>query len=107
MADSPTETGRPEFRYRLAFSQPLDHPNLRRLGEMAERVRIESGGRLRIEVHGAGALGSDTEMPRMVQSGELEMYLGGNVFGALAPTTEMPGLPFTFKNSAEVFAALD
>jgi tripartite ATP-independent transporter DctP family solute receptor len=43
----------------------------------------------------------------MVQNGELEMYLGGNVFGTLVPTTEMPGLPFTFKNSAEVFAALD
>jgi len=104
---SSAENGGPEFRYRLAFSQPLDHPNHRRLGEMAERVRIASDGRLRIEVHGAGALGSDTEMLRMVQSGELEMYLGGNVFGALVPTAEMPGLPFTFKNSAAVFAALD
>jgi hypothetical protein len=38
---------------------------------------------------------------------ELEMYMAGNVFGPLVPVTEMPGLPFTFKNSAEVFAALD
>jgi len=98
---------KPEFRRRLGFSQPVDHPNHRRMSEMAERVRAESGGRLLIEVKGAGALGSDTEMLAMVQSGALELYLGGNVFGALAPTTEMPGLPFTFRNSAEVFAALD
>jgi tripartite ATP-independent transporter DctP family solute receptor len=35
------------------------------------------------------------------------MYIAGNVLGPLVPVTEMPGLPFTFKNSAEVFAALD
>jgi TRAP-type C4-dicarboxylate transport system substrate-binding protein len=35
------------------------------------------------------------------------MYLGGNVFGPLVPITEMSGLPFIFKNSADVFAALD
>ena len=31
----------------------------------------------------------------------------GNVFGPLVPVTEMPGLPFTFKNSDAVFVALD
>jgi tripartite ATP-independent transporter DctP family solute receptor len=33
--------------------------------------------------------------------------MAGNVWGPLVPVTEMPGLPFTFKNSKEVFAALD
>src|SRR5579863_941313 len=98
---------KPEFRYRIAFSQPLDHPNHRRMSEMAERVGVDSDGRLVIEVKGAGALGSDTEMLQMVREGALEIYLGGNVFGNLVPVTEMPGLPFTFKNSAEVFRALD
>ena len=37
----------------------------------------------------------------------LEMYMTGNVFGPLVPVTEMPGLPFTFKNSDAVFVALD
>ena len=95
------------FRYRLGLSQPLDSPNYLRLRQMADKVRAETNGRMLIEVHGAGALGSDNAMLAMVQKGELEMYLGGNVFGPLVPTTEMPGLPFTFKNSADVFAALD
>src|SRR5262249_54727342 len=37
----------------------------------------------------------------------LEMYLGGNVFGPIVPTMELPGLPFTFKTPADVFTALD
>jgi tripartite ATP-independent transporter DctP family solute receptor len=96
-----------QFRYRLGLSQPLDSPNTLRLQEMADKVSAETGGRMLIQVHGAGALGSDNTMLDMVQKNALEMYLGGNVFGPLVPTTEMPGLPFIFKNSAEVFAALD
>jgi tripartite ATP-independent transporter DctP family solute receptor len=98
---------KPEFHYRLGLSQPLDSPNFKRLQEMAGKVRDESKGRMLIEVKGAGELGSDSAMLAMLQKNELEMYLGGNVFGPVVPTTEMPGLPFTFKSSAEVFAALD
>jgi tripartite ATP-independent transporter DctP family solute receptor len=98
---------KPRFQFRLGFSQPLDHPNYRRMSTMAEAVRADSHGQLLIDVNGAGALGSDNDMLAMVQSGALELYLGGNVFGPLVPTTEMPGLPFIFRNSTEVFAALD
>jgi tripartite ATP-independent transporter DctP family solute receptor len=62
---------------------------------------------MQIEVLGAGALGSDNQMLAMVQKGELELYMAGNVWGPLVPVTEMPGLPFTFKTTPEVFAALD
>jgi len=96
-----------EFRYRLGLSQPLDSPNYLRLKEMAERVRADTGGAMQIEMHGAGALGSDNQMLAMVQKGELELYMAGNVWGPLVPVTEMPGLPFTFKTPKDVFAALD
>ena len=96
-----------DFRYRLGLSQPLDSPNVLRLQEMAGNVRAESNGRMLIQVHGAGVLGSDSAMLAMLQKNELEMYLGGNVFGPLVPTMEMPGLPFTFKTPASVFSALD
>jgi tripartite ATP-independent transporter DctP family solute receptor len=100
-------TTRETYRYRLGLSQPLDSPNYLRLKEMADRVRAETKGGMQIEVHGASALGSDNQMIEMVRNGELEMYMAGNVWGPLVPVTEMPGLPFTFKNSQEVFAALD
>ena len=96
-----------DFRYRLGSSQPADSPNIIRLTEMAERVRADSGGRLQIDIFPNGALGSDSAMLAMLQKNEMEMYIAGNVLGPLVPVTEMPGLPFTFKNSAEVFDALD
>ena len=96
-----------QIHYRLGLSQPLDSPNYLRLKEMADRVRTDTNGRMQIEVLGAGKLGSDNQMLAMVQKGELEMYMAGNVWGPLVPVTEMPGLPFTFKNSGDVFAAMD
>ena len=96
-----------EIRYRLGLSQPLDSPNYLRLKEMADKVRAETKGRMQIDVLGAGALGSDNQMLGMVQKGELELYMAGNVWCPLVPVTEMPGLPFTFKTSKDVFAAID
>ncbi len=96
-----------DIRYRLGMSQPLDSPNYLRLKEMAEHVRAETGGRMQIDIYAEGKLGSDNVMLAMLQKNELELYMAGNVLGPLVPVTEMPGLPFTFKNSAEVFAALD
>lgn len=96
-----------DFHYRLGLSQPLDSPNYLRLKEMADRVAADTNGRLQIDVYGAGQLGNDNKMIAMLQQGELELYMAGNVFGPLVPVTEMPGLPFTFKNPTEVFDALD
>jgi tripartite ATP-independent transporter DctP family solute receptor len=96
-----------DFRYRLGMSQPIDSPNYVRLKEMAEGVLVETGGRMQIDIFAEGKLGSDNAMLAMLQKNELEMYMAGNVFGPMVPVTEMPGLPFTFKSSAEVFAAMD
>ena len=96
-----------DIRYRLGMSQPEDSPNYIRLKEMADRVQAETGGRMQIEIYPAGKLGSDNVMLAMLQKNEMEMYMAGNVFGPLVPVTEMPGLPFVFRNPEEVFAALD
>jgi tripartite ATP-independent transporter DctP family solute receptor len=96
-----------QHNWKLGASQPADSPNCIRLGEMAERVRADTGGRLNIEVFAESRLGSDSAMLDMVHKGGLELYLGGNVFGPLVPVSEMPGLPFVFKTTADVFAALD
>src|SRR5436309_2179882 len=103
----PARSQSAKFHYRLGLSQPLDSPNYIRLKEMADRVASDTGGRMQIDVYGAGQLGSDNVMIAMLQKGELEMYMAGNVWGPLVPVTEMPGLPFTFKDPQDVFAALD
>ena len=102
-----TDTRAADIRYRLGLSQPEDSPNYIRLKEMADNIRAETGGQMQIDVYPAGKLGSDNVMLAMLQKNEMEMYMGGNVFGPLVPVTEMPGLPFTFKSSEDVFTALD
>jgi tripartite ATP-independent transporter DctP family solute receptor len=94
-------------KFRLGLSQPKDSPNYLRLKEMADRIAEDTRGAIAIEIFPESQLGNDSAMIAMVQKGELEMYLGGNVFGPLVPMTEMPGLPFTFRNSPAVFEALD
>jgi len=96
-----------DIRYRLGLSQPTDSPNYVRLKEMADNVRADTAGGMQIDVYPAGQLGSDNVMLGMLQKNELELYMGGNVFGPLVPVTEMPGLPFVFNDPAEVFSALD
>src|SRR6266568_3389844 len=102
-----TNTRAADIRYRLGLSQPEDSPNYIRLKAMADNIRAETGGRMQIDLYPAGKLGSDNVMLAMLQKNEMEMYMGGNVFGPLVPVTEMPGLPFTFKSSEDVFTALD
>ena len=96
-----------EINYRLGMSQPMDSPNYIRLKEMADNVRKETGGAMQIDIFPAGKLGSDNVMLEMLQKNRMELYMAGNVLGPIVPVTEMPGLPFTFKNSTEVFVALD
>ena len=96
-----------DIRYRLGLSQPVDSPNYIRLKEMADKVRAETAGALQIDIFPAGQLGSDNAMLAMLQKNEMELYMGGNVFGPLVPVTEMPGLPFVFGDPPAVFAALD
>jgi tripartite ATP-independent transporter DctP family solute receptor len=96
-----------DIRYRLGLSQPVDSPNYVRLKEMADNVRAETAGSMHIDVLPAGQLGSDNVMLAMLQKNELELYMGGNVFGPMVPVTEMPGLPFVFNDPADVFSALD
>jgi tripartite ATP-independent transporter DctP family solute receptor len=75
--------------------------------EFADRVRADTDGRVQIDVHGANSLGNDDAMIAMLLKGELEFFFSGNIWGPLVPVTEMPGLPFTFKDTQDVFAALD
>src|SRR5260370_3599447 len=88
-----TDTRAADIRYRLGLSQPEDSPNYIRLKEMADNIRAETGGRLQIDVYPGGKLGSDNVMLGMLQKNEMEMYMGGNVFGRSVRLTQSPGFP--------------
>ena len=74
---------------------------------MAEAIRRETGEEFLIEVFPESRLGPDPEMFTDLRSGALEFFIAGATLGEVAPTSALPLLPFAFRDSKAVFAALD
>jgi tripartite ATP-independent transporter DctP family solute receptor len=102
---SPAST--PRFHYRLGLNQPGGSPTVRRITEMAEAIRQETGGEFLIAVYPESRLGPDPKMFVDLRSGALELFMAGATLGEVAPTSALPLLPFAFHDSKAVFAALD
>src|SRR6266581_6506868 len=102
-----TTTSAVRFRYRLGANQPAASATARRLTEMAEAILRETDGTFRLEVHPESRLGPDPQMFANLRKGALEFYLSGALLGGVAPTSALPLLPFAFRDSTAVFAALD
>jgi TRAP-type transport system periplasmic protein len=100
-------TGPARFDYRLGANQPAASPTARRLAEMAEAIGRDTDGALRLEVFPESRLGPDPQMFADLQAGRLDFYLSGALLGGVAPTSMLPLLPFAFRDSRAVFAALD
>jgi tripartite ATP-independent transporter DctP family solute receptor len=95
------------LRYRLGLNQPAASPTARCMAEMAGAIERETGGGFVLEVHPESRLGPDPQMFADVQAGRLEFFVSGAGLSGVAPSTALPLLPFAFKDSAAVFAALD
>ena len=74
---------------------------------MAVAIAQETGGELRLEVFPASRLGPDPKMFADLRAGTLDFFLAGATLGEVAPTSALPLLPFAFRDSKAVFAALD
>jgi TRAP-type transport system periplasmic protein len=97
----------PRFRYRLGLNQPAASPTVKRITEMAEAIRRETDGELLVEVFPESRLGPDPKMFADLRTGTLEFFMAGATLGEVAPTSALPLLPFAFRDSKAVFAALD
>ncbi|HWD60322.1 MAG TPA: TRAP transporter substrate-binding protein DctP [Stellaceae bacterium] len=95
------------FRYKLGLNQPAHSPTAERMAEMAAAIERETDGGFVLEVHAESRLGPDPQMFGDVQKGALEFYLSGATLGGIAPSSALPMMPFAFKSSKAVFAALD
>jgi tripartite ATP-independent transporter DctP family solute receptor len=98
---------KPRFRYRLGLNQPSASPTVKRLTEMAEAITLEAAGEFLIEIFPESRLGPDPKMFADLRSGTLEFFMAGATLGEVAPTSALPLLPFAFRDSKAVFAALD
>jgi tripartite ATP-independent transporter DctP family solute receptor len=97
----------PRFHYRLGLNQPAGSPTVRRITEMAEAIRRETDGEFLVGVFPESRLGPDPEMFADLRNGALEFFMAGATLGEVAPTSALPLLPFAFRDSKAVFAALD
>src|SRR3954468_22847065 len=100
-------TTTPRFHYRLGANQAATSPTARVLAEMADAIGGETNGEFRVDVHPESRLGPDPQMFADLRAGKLELYLSGALLGGVAPTSALPLMPFVFRDSAAVFAALD
>jgi tripartite ATP-independent transporter DctP family solute receptor len=105
MPMNPTNPAR--WHYRLGANQPAASATARRLAEMAAAIGKETDGEFRLDVHPESRLGPDPQMFADLRQGTLEFYLSGALLGGVAPTSALPLLPFVFRDSKAVFAALD
>src|SRR5215471_2790853 len=102
---SPASASR--FRYSLGLNQPSGSPTVKRITEMAEAIRQETEGEFLIEIFPESRLGPDPKMFADLRGGTLEFFVAGATLGEVAPTSVLPLVPFAFRNSKAVFAALD
>ncbi len=103
MQNDPT----PRYRCRLGLNQPAHSPTAQRMAEMGRAIAADTDGALDVEVFPESRLGPDPQMLADLRSGALEFFVAGATLGGLAPTSALPLLPFAFRDSEAVFAALD
>ena len=95
-----------EFTMRQYHNQPVEAPLHKRITEMWAAIETETRGRVHVQVF-PETNRDPNPLPKLV-SGELEfLTLAGNGLSALVPPCDVQATPFSFKNSAQVYAAID
>lgn len=88
---------------KLAHHVPLTHPLQPLCETIAKDVLAKSGGKLKIEIYGAGQLGGLKDNTEGVSYGTLDMALVD--YGSIStviPQAAVIGLPFLFKSYAQI-----
>lgn len=93
---------------RLGYVPVDDHPVGQASRHFAKLVEEKTGGRIKIDTFGNGALGSEPEMQASVQAGFIDIMVGPtpNLVGVV-PQFMLYDLPFFYKDFAAVDAVMD
>ena len=97
-----------EFQLKWANNVPVTHPSTIRIKEAAEKIKVETKGRVDIQVFPNNQLGGDTDMLSQVRSGAIDIFsLSGLILQTLVPLAGINGVAFAFKDYNTVWAAMD
>jgi tripartite ATP-independent transporter DctP family solute receptor len=98
----------PEFRLKFANVMPVDHPLNTRMAEAGKAILEATDGRVEIAIFPASQLGTDADMLAQLRSGALELFAqSGLIVATLVPVAAITGVGFAFKDSSQVWAAVD
>lgn len=98
------------FELRQFHNQPVDNPLHQRLVDMWDAVRRETNGQVSVQTFADNNRigGGDPAALAMVQRGELDFFtLNGGSIGNVVPAVNVQGLLFAFRDTEQVFTALD
>lgn len=97
-----------EFSVKFGSNLPATHPINTRAVELAAKLKLESKGRIDLQVFPYNQLGNDTDMLSQLRSGALDfMTLSPLILGTLVPAAQINGVGFAFKDYTQVWSAMD
>jgi tripartite ATP-independent transporter DctP family solute receptor len=84
------------------------HPLNVNLRAAFEKIKVDSNGKIEINLFSDGQLGGDSDMLAQVRTGALEFYTtAGITIATLVPAAGIINMPFAFKDYATVWKAMD
>jgi TRAP-type transport system periplasmic protein len=98
----------PQWSYKYANNLPDTHPMNVRAREMAAAIKVDTGGRLDLQIFPSNQLGSDTDTLNQIRSGGVEFFtLSGLILSTLVPAASINGIGFAFPDYASVWKTMD
>ena len=91
-----------------ADTHPRDYPTVRAVDYMAKRLRENTDGELDIRIYAGGQLGSERDTLEITMFGGLDFNrVNLAPLNPIAPATLVPALPFLFRSTNHMRAAMD
>lgn len=95
-------------RLKLAHGLDTNHPVHQAMVYMAEVLAQRSGGRMRIDIHPGGQLGSERDLVELLQVGSLALTkVSASPLESFAPQMEVFSIPYVFRDRAHFLGFLD
>ncbi|HQJ25500.1 MAG TPA: DctP family TRAP transporter solute-binding subunit, partial [Bacillota bacterium] len=100
----------PKLILKLAHADAVDITTSRKHAQcitFANLVNAQSGGRLEVQVFGAGQLGAEREYVEAVQAGTVQAGIASGVIGSFFPPAMMTDIPYLFPTATVAWKVLD
>lgn len=93
---------------KLAHGLDVTHPVHRGMVTMADQVKKESGGRMRIDIYPGGQLGQERELIELLQIGSLAMTKVSTApLESFVPEMKIFGMPYLFRDDRHRWKVLE